>query len=74
VLILGAGGAARGAIRPFLEREPVVLDIENRTVEKAKALGDQFAMQRNLGTGGFSDFAGQQFDIVVERDVREPAW
>ena len=65
VLLLGAGGAARGAILPFLEQEPEVLDIENRTVAKAKELGDQFATQRNLGTGGFSDFAGQRFDIVV---------
>jgi shikimate dehydrogenase len=65
VLMLGAGGAARGALLPFLEQEPEVLDIENRTVAKAKALGDQFATQRNLGTGGFSDFAGQRFDIVV---------
>ena len=65
VLLLGAGGAARGAILPFLEQEPDVLDIENRTVSKAKALGDQFATQGNFETGGFSDFAGQQFDIVV---------
>ena len=65
VLLLGAGGAARGAVLPFLEQEPEVLDIENRTVAKAKALGDQFATQRNLGTGGYSDFAGQRFDIVV---------
>jgi shikimate dehydrogenase len=62
---LGAGGAARGAVLPFLEQEPEVLDIENRTVAKAKALGEQFATQGNLGTGGYADFAGQQFDIVV---------
>jgi len=65
VLLLGAGGAARGAVLPFLEQEPEVLDIENRTVAKAKALGEQFATQGNLGTGGYADFAGQQFDIVV---------
>ena len=65
VLLLGAGGAARGAILPFLDQEPEVLDIENRTVSKAKALGDQFATQRNFETGGFSDFAGHRFDIVV---------
>ena len=40
VLLLGAGGAARGAILPFLEQEPEVLDVENRTVAKAEALGD----------------------------------
>ena len=65
VLLLGAGGAARGAILPLLEQAPEVLDIENRTVAKAKTLGDQFAQERKLGTGGYSDFAGQRFDIVV---------
>ena len=39
VLLLGAGGAAHGAVLPFLEQEPEVLVIENRTVAKAAELG-----------------------------------
>ena len=65
MLLLGAGGAAHGAVLPFLEQEPAVLVIENRTVAKAKELGEQFATYRNLDTGGYTDFAGGQFDIVV---------
>ncbi len=65
VLLLGAGGAAHGAVLPFLEQEPAVLVIENRTVAKARELGEQFSTYRNLDTGGYSDFAGGQFDIVV---------
>ncbi len=65
MLLLGAGGATRGAILPFLEQGPAVLVVENRTVAKARALGDQFSTYSNLVTGGYSDFAEQQFDIVV---------
>ena len=65
VLLLGAGGAAHGAVLPFLEQDPEVLVIENRTVAKARELGEQFSTYRNLVTGGYADFAGGQFDIVV---------
>ena len=65
VLLLGAGGAAHGALLPFLEQEPTVLVIENRTVAKARELGEHFSTYRNLDTGGYSDFAGGQFDLVV---------
>ena len=59
VLLLGAGGAARGALLPFLEQEPEVLVVMNRTVAKAAALGAQFPGRRNLATGGYADFAGR---------------
>jgi shikimate dehydrogenase len=65
VLLLGAGGAARGAVLPFLEQEPEVLAVMNRTVAKAAALGAQFTGYGNLATGGYSDFAEGGFDIVV---------
>lgn len=65
VLLLGAGGAARGVLLPFLERGPEVLAIANRTVAKATALREQFATRSNLISGGYADFAGQRFDIIV---------
>ena len=65
VLLMGAGGAARGALLPFLEQEPILLAVANRTVSKATALGKQFPTYANLVTGGYGDFSDHRFDIVV---------
>jgi len=65
VLLLGAGGAARGALLPILERRPSLLVVANRTVEKAKALGDEFGGVGPLETGGYADLAERSFDIVI---------
>lgn len=63
VLLLGAGGAARGALLPFLEQEPATLAIANRTPEKARTLAEPYAGR--VIACGFEDLAGQAFDIVV---------
>jgi shikimate dehydrogenase len=65
VLLLGAGGAARGALLPILEQRPARLVVVNRTVAKAKALGEQFAKFGDIVTGGYPDLGGQAFDIVI---------
>ena len=65
VLLMGAGGAARGALLPFLDAAPEVLAIANRPVAKAVALREQFPERKNLVAGGYADFAGQVFDLVV---------
>ncbi len=65
VLLMGAGGAARGALMPLLENRPALLVVANRTVPKAKALGEQFAPYGTLVTGGYPELAGQTFDIVL---------
>jgi shikimate dehydrogenase len=43
VLLLGAGGAARGVVLPMLERGPREITIVNRTAAKAQDLVEQFA-------------------------------
>ncbi|HET9045667.1 MAG TPA: shikimate dehydrogenase [Casimicrobiaceae bacterium] len=65
VLLMGAGGAARGAIGPILRERPARLVIANRTAEKARALALIFAAQGPVQGGGYGDAAGEPFDIVV---------
>ncbi len=68
ILLLGVGGAARGAIPAFLERAPAELVVANRTAEKAHTLGKQFSCLGNLVATGFDALheghAGR-FDLVV---------
>jgi shikimate dehydrogenase len=64
ILVLGAGGAARGALGPLLERGPSGLVIANRTVEKAITLADQFGAAGNVSASAFDALTGR-FDIVV---------
>ncbi|MPV54996.1 shikimate dehydrogenase [Burkholderia sp. HI2761] len=66
VLVLGAGGAARGALLPFLEAGPAELVIANRDVDKACALATQVAGRGPLVAGSYADLARMgRFDLVV---------
>lgn len=65
VLLLGAGGAARGVVLPILREQPSELVIANRTQSRAIELVQQFsAAGANLRA---SDFAALDapFDIVI---------
>jgi shikimate dehydrogenase len=61
ILILGAGGAARGVILPLLALQPAAIFIANRTVEKALRLAADF----QVAGGGFDALANQTFDLVI---------
>lgn len=67
VLLLGAGGAARGAVMPFVEQQPASLVIANRTPVKAHALA---AIARAAGAAcdvkacGFDELREETFDVV----------
>ena len=65
VLLMGAGGAARGAMLPLLEKKPSQLVVVNRTVAKLPGFAAQFAALGEFTTGGYADVAGQRFDIVI---------
>jgi shikimate dehydrogenase len=65
VLVLGAGGAARGAILPLLQEQPASLVIANRTRATADALVRRFAGQGGaVSACEFAELDGQ-FDLVV---------
>lgn len=64
VLLLGAGGAARGAILPILKESPTELVIANRTISKAEALAEQFAQHGKVRASDFHSLSGT-YDIVI---------
>jgi shikimate dehydrogenase len=67
VLMLGAGGAARGALLPFLRQEPTELALVNRTLSKAVALAEEFAGCGPLIVSGYAELAdlAEGYDVVV---------
>ncbi|MBG6077633.1 shikimate dehydrogenase [Polaromonas sp. CG_9.11] len=66
VLLLGAGGAARGALLPFLAQQPAELVIANRSPDKAQELVRIAAASCAGPVHGctYADIAGQAFDVV----------
>ena len=65
LLLLGAGGAARGVILPLLEQSPASLTIANRTASRAAQLRDAFAGHGKLAARTFAELAGNQFDVLI---------
>jgi len=65
VLLLGAGGAARGILAPLLQLEPQQIIIANRSVERAVGLAAAFATLGNVRGGGFAELDGPAFDLIV---------
>ena len=62
ILLLGAGGAARGVIEPLLDQQPAALVIANRTVSRAQELADLFG--HGIVACGF-DAPAVPFDVVI---------
>jgi len=65
ILLLGAGGAARGVIAPLLAGGPASLFIANRSADKALALAAAFADLVEVDAGSFGETAGKSFDLVI---------
>lgn len=65
VLLLGAGGAARGVIEPLLLENPSLLVIANRTAEKAVDLARLFCDLGHIEGCGLNDVADQRFDLII---------
>lgn len=63
VLILGAGGAARGVIAPLLEQAPARLHIANRTASRAAELARSF--DGPVTGGGFGTWPDGRFDLII---------
>ena len=65
VLLLGAGGAARGVIGPLLDEKPQRLVIANRTASRAVELARRFSRQGPVSAVALDALPAGGFDIVV---------
>lgn len=67
VLLIGAGGAAAGALGPLLEAQPAVLAVANRTLAKAEALvARHLDLARDTALRAcLPEQAGDGFDVVI---------
>ncbi|WP_417617878.1 shikimate dehydrogenase [Oceanisphaera sp.] len=64
VLLLGAGGAARGALSPLLAEQPAQLVVANRTPARAIELAQRFAHLGNISSEPLEALGGA-FDIII---------
>lgn len=64
ILLLGAGGAVRGALEPLLGEEPYVLVVANRTLEKAEQLAREFAELGPILPAGYG-WLDEPVDIII---------
>jgi shikimate dehydrogenase len=66
ILILGAGGATRGIIAPLLEMQPAFVNIANRTLNKAQALAEHFAVFGPVSACSFNAVpVTEPYDLII---------
>jgi len=68
ILLLGAGGAAKGVILPLLEQQPKLIVIANRTISKAEDLCTHFSLNEKcekLSACGYEEIKHQEFDLII---------
>ncbi len=64
ILLLGAGGAAKGVVQALLEQQPLSLTIANRTVSKALQIVKQYE-NMPINACSFEEANNQSFDIII---------
>lgn len=65
ILILGAGGAARGVLAPLFEHQPEGITIANRTLVKAEKLALDFSSIGKIHSSGYDDLGAEKFDLII---------
>jgi shikimate dehydrogenase len=65
VLLLGAGGAARGVLAPLLALQPQELLIANRSAARALALAGEFAASGPVRGVGFDELEGLRVELII---------
>ena len=64
ILLIGAGGAARGVLLPLLKQNPSSITVVNRTYEKAEALAEIFSAYGAVEAARMSDVT-RSFDVII---------
>ncbi len=62
ILILGAGGAARGILHPLFEAQPERVTVANRTLEKAQALQQDFP---HIHCQTLENVGKNDYDVII---------
>ncbi|WP_018150681.1 shikimate dehydrogenase [Leeia oryzae] len=65
VLLLGAGGAARGALGPLVDAGPAAITIANRTPAKASELAAMVSPEHTHVTASSFDALSGPFDVII---------
>jgi len=65
VLLLGAGGAARGVLKPLLDEHPAQLVISSRTPWTVEKLAEQFKPHGPILPSTHLALKGDRFDLIV---------
>lgn len=65
VLLLGAGGAARGLIAPILSQQPGELALSNRNPWKPEELAEQFKPLGNIVPRTHLALKGDSYDLII---------
>ena len=65
ILMVGAGGAARGVLGPLLAEQPASLVVANRTADRAQVLAKAFDDIGNIEGCGLDALAGERFEVVI---------
>ncbi len=69
VLLLGAGGGARGVLGSLLERRPRELVLVNRSLGRAQALAESYSGAEPPGlrprVQAYAELPGQTFDLIL---------
>ncbi|MDN3608581.1 shikimate dehydrogenase [Vibrio ostreicida] len=64
ILLIGAGGAARGVIKPLLDQQPSEITLTNRTLSKAQQLAEMFAPFGPIRAVDMSEI-DRGFDVII---------